>query len=218
MKINNQLLASGNALKPSMRTQEANFEQLLRPPIKTRQGDEYYLQHQDQWQESALTFEPINHKTYQPLSALTAAPTTTSSDTTMPRLPPKSPDTTTRHLSPTAHGLSAEPSIVRHSGLRIQTAERRNEISTLGQHEQKIVKEQIKVENITAAISNKQTLCPETLRNNHHLFLNQREAELSLNTQHLNKQQINELQILIKQWLRSKGYSLKQLIINGVTP
>lgn len=51
---------------------------------------------------------------------------------------------------------------------------------------------------------------------NYQLFILDNQAEFSLNTSQLDKQQTTELTKLIKQWLVKKGIRLQQLIINGV--
>ena len=50
----------------------------------------------------------------------------------------------------------------------------------------------------------------------HHLFINQDEAELTLNTQDLEPEEAQEYIPLIKNFLKNKGLLLKKLIINGV--
>ena len=59
------------------------------------------------------------------------------------------------------------------------------------------------------------TPTPPSVFKHYHLYLNENQVELTLNTTYLSKQQISQLQKFIHQWLSQKGYTLKQLMLNG---
>ena len=61
-----------------------------------------------------------------------------------------------------------------------------------------------------------EVMLANSLFKHYQLFISSNHVELTLNTAQLSNRQTSELQKLIKQWLSNKGYSLKQLMINGV--
>ena len=182
---------------------------------KSLSGDDYYWQHQNQLQQSALTFNPIVSKTHsppiipdddttiQPESSITAI----NMDTTEQQMPINRLVETYLTQSTTLETLDVEL-LLTTIEQGIQNAVSHNDI--------KRVNQTLSKNNCDRKLIANEVMLANSLFKHYQLFISSNHVELTLNTAQLSNRQTSELQKLIKQWLSNKGYSLKQLMINGV--
>jgi len=178
-------------------------------------GDDYYWQHQHQLQQSALRFTPraCQAKKANLASAENVELPITEWIATNQCNSNVLGSTPSRQLennafSPTFGPYFKVDQLITTVYTRLETPERPPECA--------IADKSLVKDNNTRVI-NKQLLLTSMTYKNHQLFINDNLVELALNTTQLSKQQTNELQQFIKQWLTNKGYALKRLIINGVS-
>lgn len=175
-------------------------------------GDEYYRQHQNQLQQSALTFKSS-------VAVKELSPKTTAEQLNQPnqRLP--------------ASQLNLSAQLIRHSIVANVEKPQESCIPTEADFNELITNIEIfsnqQADTLSAKISERpqlksnltairNTSVPDTPFKNHHLHITENAVELTLNTSQFSGKQAKEIQTLIKQWLQNKGYRLQQLIINGV--
>lgn len=200
-----------------MAQQDNTFESLLSPSVQSRHSDEYYWQQQSKLQQSAITFK--SRKAQDKLPDPTSSENLIHEHALSPKTLPSIDEPAVSHIvirmeksspaAPILSNVSIKPLIKYIEKPMVQP-------SSYGLKENEL--------NQSAAIDkanprmqlNKPILAPESIVKPYQLFLTNNQVELSLNTAHLSKQQICDLHILIKDWLAKKGYSLKQLIINGI--
>ncbi|WP_347251594.1 hypothetical protein [Legionella sp.] len=179
-------------------------------------SDEYYWQHQQQLENSALTFQSLltEDKNPYPRSISSVQSTRVAVPASKP-LEKRAPDNT-YDLNPTLPLQQAKSPI---------NFEQNSYFIRPNQMENKAFNAQEKYSDTplanrdcankkTSALTLNKVECDPV--KNHQLFIFNNEAEFSLNTTALDIQQINELIQLIKQWLTSKGIRLQHLRINGV--
>ena len=213
MKIDAQSMILTGKLTCLEPDQTSYFACLLDDTNKKHKSDDYYWQHQNQLQRSDLTFNSVESQSKSQM------------------ISPK--NQTIAHQVQTVGSaqcalefISVNDFLNRGSSKSTTTSEL--EIKQLSSaieiflesptdhSDVKMVDEEISQNNRYQKLMRNQTSLPSATFKNYQLFLNNNQIELTLNTTHFSKQQSNELQKSIKQWLTNKGYSLKQLIINGV--
>lgn len=193
--------------------QDNVFEQLLNAPTQPMQSDAYYWQQQSKLQPSALTFKAKN--VHDKLSDPIPQVTQTS------KLPPKS-NTVIEEATISHVFVRIEKSITvtaQCSKLAIEQL-----IKSMANFieqppvglEQRPFNHSNKTVKSTPLPLNKPILRADSTVKPYQLFLTNNQIELSLNTAHLSQSQLDELHLLINDWLIQKGYTLKQLIINGI--
>lgn len=176
-----------------------------------RQGDAYYWQHQSQLQQSALSFESSIHLSQVRVDQLNvrdnAEPHAIESDGF------DTPTVMKGHLLMLIEPLIASP--VELTPVLLEPLVRQIErlAGVLPS-----VAERVCVDEKTEAIHQSSAFKTPVLPSHrpYQLFIDKGQVELALNTAAFPKQSIDALHQVIKQWLLHKGYSLKQLIINGV--
>lgn len=211
MKIDPQLTMLTSNFEPFERETESGFDQLLDSPVKERTDDDYYWQHQNQLQQSALTFNPLASKARSPIII--------SDDAAITQEAPRVIVTTNAEITHASIALDRYlPESTTPSELEVLQlfATIKTTLEPKGNPPEGEITDQSTAKNTSKHVMSNQTLLPNALFKNYQLYLNDNSVELTLNTAQLSKHQANELQKLIKQWLTKKGYSLKQLIINGV--
>ncbi len=215
MKINTQPIILTQNSVPFERDQDSGFEQVLdsRSEPNSRNGDDYYWQHQSQLQRSALTFNPLLSRA--------KIPVITPADETMtqPAPPPLATDATQQrpHINIPQERYLPEPTMLSEIDVQQLILTIEKFIENPGNNlEFKMTDQTVSKPSRCQQPINNQASQPNALFKNHQLFLSNNVVELTLNTVPLSKQEAYELQKLIKQWLANKGYSLKQLMINGV--
>lgn len=214
MKINQPLsssLPTQTRSSPCFKTNEkdqwmASLD--VKKPITT-QADEYYWQHQHQLQQSALTFNATTHE-----HDVASAPDTNQS---------KIDD------DPTLSSLSNSPlppALLPASLLKIKSPEHLNlytpEVATCSAHPATLLANYLVTEKEHQALTDAiKTVVDKTMQRPtatikpYQLFIDDNQVELALNTTHWSQQEILDLKSFIHQWVQKKGYSLKQLILNG---
>lgn len=171
----------------------------------------YYWQHQNQLQPSALTFDALVQDKKAP-----AAPNLETSNTKASRPVDKTSENasliTTRVV--TIESLTPTKIIPRRFDMDALI----NHINKRLDTPMAVLKPEIRSTgfNPTKAMTQPFSALPQACFKHHHLFIDEDNIELALNTRALSQRESNELQRTIKQWLLGNGYILKTLIINGV--
>ncbi|MCW0218340.1 MAG: hypothetical protein OJI67_08465 [Prosthecobacter sp.] len=189
--------------------QSADFERWLRSPTQQTQGDEYYRAHQTQLQHSELRFNSVINATQTP-----------PCDREQPIIKtpaPSLPITTT--TAPISDNQDNPCPLLPYTDMQAlpltETVIRTVKSATILYSDQTEKTLQEEIQNPVRPTTTTQVLRLAVPEKNHHLYKHQNEVELALNTKGLSTEESTELQTLIKQWLTRKGYTLKQLIING---
>ncbi len=202
---------TSNKQKPS--PHNLDFERWLDTPTKQSSGDEYYWQHQEQLQQCDLQFDS------QPLMSQRQQKNILvhQSQRTNPLTVLQTTDITIknhRHNVPTK--VINQPCLNVTESLEIIMGETPKSSSTIMPYA---------LNNASVNISNNERLEEIKANNdtrtlytfkNHHLFIQEQEAELTLNNNEMNAQEEKELIHTIKHLLKNKGIILNKLIINGV--
>ncbi|HBI22112.1 MAG TPA: hypothetical protein DDY37_05960 [Legionella sp.] len=186
---------------------------LINPPPSVRSFDNYYWQHQNQLQPSALTFQALvqDEKSHvgPNAEALVGFESQRLNNTGK-----NAPLTTTLILTIESH----RPAAIIPRPFDVESL-----INGMSKplNPQAIPLEpsvSLPVVNPTKVMVNSSVVTPTTLSSfkNHHVFINKQCIELTLNTRALSSREAKTLQRTIKQWLVQNGYALKTLIINGV--
>lgn len=212
MKITDQLMPG--LYKPASNTnrQDVFFDTLVNSPVKESKGDDYYLQHQTQLEQSGLTFSPMIIKPVN--KPLTEPPGHSRASRDY------QPDSEIDSRPLLNNSVEAEHVIINVSNSTMSPS---GKVSTTVKqiYEQTILqldsKQQTTIQDNTRAPSvNANPVLSNTISfKNHQLFIDNQLAEVTLNTTQLSKDETKALQQLVKQWLSRKGLVLKQLIING---
>jgi len=177
----------------------------------TRQADEYYWQHQHQLQQSDITFNPVEVNTPAPIT-----PDRELAKDSINPMEKFSPESLTLsefdmqqlndiHRDIIAVSTESEP---RPSG--------RGAILTFTLPDGR-GSDSVETTRSINTILRKPLITPTStsIFKHYQLFIDDNQVELTLNTAHLSKLQVIELQTFIRQWLNQKGYTLKQLVLNG---
>ncbi|WP_028388031.1 hypothetical protein [Legionella fairfieldensis] len=191
-----------------------NFEHWLPSPTGEATGDEYYWQHQQDLQHSALHFQhfqnakknditPIESAKNTDISCLKVLPSEKAAAHLMPPSPINS-----EQFYPSASIQRIFQQFVR----LFEPASDNNIIYQANINEQN----SSNVEPYNKSLVNEQTKSEKSFKN-YHLFIDANQAEFTFNTTHLDTRQVKDLSLLIRQWLGKRGIRLQQLIINGVT-
>ncbi len=204
-----------NSLQASSQKQEKAcnlFQQALNPLQSKKGGDEYYWYHQQQLEISDLQFKPLKHSKGDQIaldSKQSSAPINTEfQEKTMVKEPAifkNEKEIKEQIYAPVNYenNLKKEPLL----------AEKKPSLIALPSGLNQKIKSFLEPAN--NCLENKAKFHSQVLKE-HQLFIHENEAEFSLNTSNLTKQQSEELRLLLKEWLQSKGIKLQQLIINGV--
>lgn len=213
MKIETPLVPVAPRPDPSNGRPADNFAAWLNSPVLSRSDDSYYWQHQAQLQKSALQFQSTQSEITKQWATDTTEPSnlvlSAEQNTNLPM-------TSTGASSGLRSFLSApEP-------LSVSDLEQLNSLLQTGSKQALILHDVRIMRRIDAdkiAPNRSPRLIPQTSGANksHQLFLTDLTAELSLNTSKLNREEVQDLKKIIKQWLNDKGYALTRVIINGVT-
>lgn len=206
MKINTQSPLFMDKLTSAKPEQETGFEDLI------RQDDAYYWQHQNQLQQSAITFNPFVRDTHQTITSDTKKTT----NITNPVINITANEPSPVHVlfirleKTTPECITAPELIIEQLMMHIEHITEQTSMGTEHQIvEQPIVKKTLYLKPVLNAAT------PSTFKN-YQLFLEDNQVELTFNTTRLSKQHITALQKSVQHWLRDRGYTLKQLMINGV--
>ena len=214
MKINEQLgLITSQA--PQKKPQDnLNFEQWITTPTKQNNGDEYYWQHQNQLEQSSVRFDP-KPLVLQPKKQEIPASSNPEKNTPSPAL---------TSTIPVQHGyFSFQPETrdvrqlknVELSKVIIDLEQELTQImAPYGETNEPLETDTpLKTKEINSADIQ---LCNKYQFKNHHLFIQDEQVELTLNTKDLNHKEQRELTQIMKHHLKNKGLNLSKLIINGV--
>lgn len=214
MKINEQLALMLNQTSQKNQPKPLNFEPWINTPTKQNSGDEYYWQHQDQLQQSNVQFnpQPLEHQQEKQeapeRSKLMVNPSSAEAKINMPSqqkyvsYPPGKTDNnylSSEELTKIIINLEQEltqfmtPDGTANAPLKTDKIVQLKAIKTAdyGQYNNNEIK-------------------------NHHLFIQDQQVELTLNTQALNFKEQKALTQMMKHHLKNKGLILSKLIINGV--
>ncbi len=210
MKINGQLPVLPNQSLPQGNREETGFDNLLCTPSKHTQGGDYYLQHQNQLQESALTFKSLSRN--KPSASIVLNPIEHSEIN----------QESLTDLNGVTHNLAEDPSLLKlEFSTPITALNDEIKLVALIEKTSNLVPNNLNTEIINKPSANKllelktNSVLTETVFKNHQLYISDNTVELTINTTQLSKQETFELKKLIKQWLADKGLAVKQWIING---
>ncbi len=212
MKIDILTLLNPMQHDVSKDNQHNDFETLLNPG---QFDDNYYWQHQNQLEQSALTFEPHSsmNKTqtihFQDKPTLSQLYSESHAESPKQSILPEHERILTRLEMTQEQVLEFKPitaGISHPIEKTITPPERQN--SPIKDHGSKI-------KYIKNSLVQTDRLTPVQFKN-HQLFIEDKQAELTLNTTTLSFDEAHALKTLLKKWLQAKSYTLKQLIINGV--
>jgi hypothetical protein len=213
MKIDTQRMTITNKFASLEQDKDRGFDYLLDDTNKKPKSDDYYWQHQNQLQRSDLTFnelgsKPKNQVMFPEKPALLQPEEKRTDICLMPEVV---------HINMPLDGCSSK--LTHLSEFEMKQVSPILDIilqNPTNHSENKMMNLAVSKTNHYQTLMSNKTLPRHSMFKNYQLFLDNNQVELTLNTSHFSKQQTNELQTTIKQWLTSKGYSLKQLIINGV--
>jgi hypothetical protein len=205
MKIDSQSSILGYLSMPSGQNKDSDFDALMH----SSDGDSYYWQHQHQLQRSELTFHSLAHENKKSSIMLESS-----------QIMDKLTDSSLENLIPVYVHLNI-PEEIHQPHAVIPSIIDKEVLTTLTEimrpsgylTEPNKIADQ-RVDNIEGL--NPQNLSPNSFFKHYQIFINDAGVELTLNTTQLTKQQTQEVQKLIKQWLTTSGYRLQQFIINGV--
>lgn len=210
MGINPPLANSGTA---DVNQRDCSFENWLQSPTRQSSGDEYYWQHQQHLQRSALTFNGIDGNKKTPPATLAAQSTNQVNESNR-----VVPDNMASALTPRAsipdNTVDENNTAPLHIDLETTDPIQQQGVATKNPCLQKAPS--AKKSPATSTIIPKAP--PQMDYKKHHLFIESDNIELSLNTQGMNREESHTLRQLIKQWLAKKGLRLTKLIINGEHP
>ncbi|MBA2709669.1 MAG: hypothetical protein H0U57_03630 [Tatlockia sp.] len=206
-----QLLES--FMRKQENTRSSNlFQQTLNPVHQQKNGDEYYWYHQQQLEISDLQFKPLNQAKTKDIEFNNNQPPFNQIDA-FAKVDMKE--------KTALHELEKEisPKILvvdsKEIELKQGSALTNKEQFYLAYQTSQNTELQTNIKQKTNHLE-KQTQFQNTVFKEHHLFIQDNEAECSLSTSNLTRLESKELSFLIKDWLKSKGIKLQQLIINGV--
>jgi len=214
MKITADFPGSNGAEKATKQPDPANFAPWLETPGKQNSGDEYYWLHQSQLQQSCLHFDGqvIMKKEQMPEQQKNMNDNFNSSNELKQRDLPllhdpinyqtQKIDSINLHAKQSASIIKAVQQALDKDPIAIATYNSKYTI------EQKEPAKTIKIQHDTTNT--------KRLFKNHHLFIAEEQAELTLNTHQLNQDDQKKLKQMIQHYLKNNGFSLKSLIINGV--
>lgn len=212
MKIDSTLVNHLNQTSGTAKQGHSEFEHWLNTPAKDATGDEYYWQHQQHLQNSELHFQ---HKEQNPKQqALELAQTNSSSspmgieEKIVELTKPKNNSTFTKQEEQSSALLPEFKLFISKllDKLESNNLVLKTELISVKDPEQETSPQYLTRPSLTQK--------PEV--KNHQLFINDKEAELSLNTSQLEPQHNKELIKLVKSWFRQKGFYLQKFIVNGV--
>ncbi|KGP63302.1 hypothetical protein EP47_09220 [Legionella norrlandica] len=196
-----------------------HFERWLNTPTKQSSGDEYFWQHQDQLQPSNLHFMnepliqqsmPTNIEGKKPLTITKTVINVEKTVLPMPNISAYHQISAAQVLQPnTTQNISIPFILKKNSSLCFLPFISTPQENQLNQLE--------KSEAIPKFITSDLSINQAESFKNHHLFIKDAQVELTLNTHNLKQHEESELIQMIKDNLKKKGLSLKQIIINGVT-
>lgn len=213
MKIDEPLTLILNQTPNKQSHANLDFELWLNTPTKQSSGDEYYWQHQEQLQQSDLQFdsrplinrqqqENVTENQYQLINPLAVPKTMNMPIKNCNLIVPG--EIINKSYSNIVELPESCMQKEQKSPTTITAYALNNTSIRVNSHEQL---EEIKIN------SDSRTLY--TFKN-HHLFIQDQDAELTLNNQDMDAQEEKELIHTIKHLLKNKGITLNKLIINGV--
>jgi hypothetical protein len=214
MKINEQLALMLNQTSQTNQPNQLNFEQWINTPTKQNSGDEYYWQHQDQLQQSSVQFNS------QPLAHQQEKQETPEGSKLM--VNPSPPEAT---ISIPSQQKYVSYPLEKTDNNYLSAEELTKIIIDLEQELTQFMTPDgtantpLKTDKI-AQLKAIKTADYDQYNNseikNHHLFIQDQQVELTLNTQELNFKEQKALTQMMKHHLKNKGLILSKLIINGV--
>ncbi len=207
MKVDRQSMVSVRISSSDIPQQGSDFESLLSP--FSEKGNAYW-QHQNQLQPSALTFKP----------AITHAETKITPDNEPIKEPIILPITIDPAPQVTHIAMQIEkntPSSITLSKLTIEQFVTHIKTS-MEQPFEMLGQGPTYARNVGWASAQHARLSSTNIQSfkQYQLFADDMQVELTLNMTYLSKQDLTELKKLIQHYLSQKGYTLKQLMINGV--
>ena len=183
-------------------------------PTKQSTGDEYYWQHQAQLQQSDLHFDAKQLETQQPQYILNSnGACSFNSEIAHEK---KEPIQSYNNFSPPIQKVEPDNSYPAKVTSLLAEVEQLVEHPLLSeiQTHQKTTSESTADSKIEK--NNEIPLNPLPHFKNNHLFLDGKQAELTVNLNHFTKEEQKELIHIIQDYFKKKGLVLSRLIINGV--
>lgn len=194
---------------------DTGFETLLMMGMTDKpqnDGDAYYWQHQDQLQQSALTFKTPMHST-KPLMPDAAPHLTIANECHQTLNIPK--DAILKRVQ-TTKPAEINKDILLDNPMDTMFVQFKNSLQRLSITPDKPpLSSETYAKNAIKPMSSTRQQVLSTFKN-YQLFISDSQVELSIQTEHLSNQDVRELHIAIKHWLTDNGYSLKKWVINGV--
>lgn len=170
-------------------------------------GDEYYWQHQEQLQQSCLSFNRLNIEAHETLEQKGAQKT----DEEIKNNDWNAPYITADKVMPDDAKHSSYTTVLPLGTVNKQVLESAQKSIGLSTTQKPI--DTTKPEEQSQR--SQRPYCAQEFKT-HHLFIKEQTAELSFSEHRLKPEEKKELTQLIKAHLKRKGIALKQLIINGV--
>lgn len=177
-----------------------------------RQNDESYWQYQDTLQQSSLSFQAMIHHAGVEKPVQTRNFTEVVSEN-LPHPRDHIPQPSVLHqdpvLKPIQHALLTTESTTRTTQPMMQQA-----FQTLLNSMQTVLNHQVQIQ--TKTLTYAKPIPQPIIFKNHHLFIQDDEADIALNTTTLSDTQSRALQQLVRQWIAQQGLTVKTLSINGM--
>lgn len=214
MKINEHSAPAFITKAADNNAPKEDFEQWMNNPAGQNSGDEFYWLHQQQLQNSDLRFESlIQEQNNQPATADILKEQSTLLNQA-------------EFVKPVASRplpFIAEPTALFHPTDNSLRPLKKDPIHCSQKKNQQAIPSMplLNINSKTHVPVTKEPKTPEhraipSPLKKHHLYIENQEVELSLNTQELNHHEEQELRQMIRLNIKGKGLSLKQLLINGV--
>lgn len=215
MKITEKLTGHTERTTPHRPNPAIGFEEWLNTPMHQQAQNEYYWIHQKELQPSALAFNPLNPpKTIQLATPVISCDEHTQEGHDLENTPLQAGIDHDNNQK----GLTSENPIKNQYPITPKTSNVapscHRQIATTIEKE-KAIKDDIRMDKPIKTTSYQPFRSHESLKK-HHLFIQNSEAELSLNLHPLSANEQKKFIKTIKTLMKQKGVTLNKIIINGV--
>lgn len=191
------------------------FEKWLSTPMHQKAQNEYYWVHQKELQPSALAFNPLNSpKTIQLTSPVISCDKHTKEGHGLANSPLQAGiDHDNNQEGVTSENPLNSQYPITPKTSNVAPSYHRQIATTI--EKEKTIKDGIRMDKPIRTTSYQPFRAHESLKK-HHLFIQNSEAELSLNLHPLSTDKQKKLIETIKALIKQKGVTLNKIIINGV--
>lgn len=190
------------------------FDDLVDTPTQNNTGDEYYWQHQSQLQQSALDFTRHQQQAVNTRPTINNTVCTHNNTPQYSNIPLELPTNLSvqEQVSDTSKTICVKAS-ERHTSRSSSPSKQAITPTVIHHHEE--LTEQSLVQSVETP-HRKYLAMMQQIAKNHHLFIKDQHAELSLQINTSTPHEIKAIKQWIKKQFKQQGLTL-QLTINGVT-